>query len=211
MMIVWRGVPEWRREDGPGYQLRQYDRGRPTGMVATVLWDNHDDQTREVISGPDVWLVRERHRITVVERRGAGHGMMRLQIPLRSCRSATLLDEPGLPGEALVRLTLTVSLGSMSTVTMPLWFSCWDRPALERLARLVQVTEQPAVADPRSPQRQPQASTSTTLVPLVVDQAPDTDDWIVFGPSRSGDDAAIGRGATRPEEPRDSQRAVRRP
>jgi len=205
MMIFWRGVPEWRPEDGPGYQLRQYDHGQPTGRVATVMWDGQDDEAREVITGPDVWLVRERHRITVIERQDSDHAAMRLRIPLRSCQDAILLDEPGLPGDALVRLTLTVRVGPAATLTMPLWFSGRDRAALERLAGQIRTRDgEPArVVEPPS---QP----SATLVPLVTEQAPDNDDWLVFRPSRSADVAAVGRGPTRFDEARHSNRTVER-
>jgi hypothetical protein len=211
-MIVWRGAPEWRHENGPGYQLRQYDHGRPTGRVATVTWEGQDDdRTREVISGPDVWLVREHHWITVIGHQSSDHAAMRLRFPLRSCQDATLHDEPGLPGDALVRLTLTVQIGS-STVTMPLWFPCQDRRALERLARLIRTraSEQAPVTE-RAPVTDPSPQPSATLVPLVVEQAPDNDDWIVFRPSSSSDDAAVGRGTARPDASRHVRRAVRRP
>jgi hypothetical protein len=175
MFARW-GNPEWRHEDGPGYELRQYRRGRPTGIVATTAWAEPPGAGREVLSGPDVWLVREPTRITIVERQDTGHGAVRLRIPLRSCQDITIVDEPGLPGAALVRLTVTVRLGARATVTVRLWLAGGCRPVLEDLARRIRVDE-PASVLPR----------------LEVAQAPDDDDWIVFRPSRSSEDVVVGR------------------
>jgi hypothetical protein len=175
-MFTWWGNPEWRHEDGPGYELRQYRRGRPTGIVATTAWAEPPNTGREVLSGPDVWLVREPTRITIVERQDTGHGAVRLRIPLRSCQDITMVDEPGLPGAALVRLTITVRLGARATITVLLWLTGGSRPVLEDLARRSRV-EPPAHVLPR----------------LEVAQAPDDDDWIVFRPSRSSEDVVVGR------------------
>jgi hypothetical protein len=183
MMFVRRRSPEWRHEDGPGYELRQYRHGRPTGVVATTAWDVPPGAGRDVISGPDVWLIREPTRITVVERQDSGYGAVRLRIPLRSCQDVTIVDEPGLPGAALVRVTLTVRLGARATVVVPLWLAGGSRPALEDLARGIRG---------REPTQPPPASVPT-LTRLQVDQAPDDDDWIVFRPSRSHEDVVVPR------------------
>jgi len=175
MFARW-GTPEWRHEDGPGYQLRQYQRGRPTGIVATTAWAQPPGAGREVLSGPDVWLVREPTRIMIVERQNTGHGAVLLRIPLRSCQAITMVDEPGLPGAALVRLTLTVRLGARATVTVLLWLAGGSRPVLEDLARRIRVEP-----------------TAQVLPRLEVAQAPDDDDWIVFRPSRSSEDVVVRR------------------
>jgi len=175
MFARW-GTPEWRPEAGPGYELRQYQRGRPTGIVATTAWAQPPDSGREVLSGPDVWLVREPTRMMIIERQHTGHGAVLLRIPLRSCQDITMADEPGLPGAALVRLTMTVRLGTRATATVSLWLDGGSRPILEDLARRIR------------------ADAPTTVLPrLAVAQAPDNDDWIVFRPSRASEDVVVGR------------------
>jgi hypothetical protein len=186
-MSARRARPEWRHEDGPGYDLRQYVGGQPTGRVAITAWEDDGTGTREVIEGTQVWLVLERTRLTVIERHERGHGAIRLQIPLRACVEAMLSDGLGLPGSAVIRLTLLARLGSV-TITLPLWFDCRDRPALERLVHVI-TGDQPSASAPPSVTARP----LPTLSPLVVDQAPDTDDWIVFRPSPSSEDVVSGR------------------
>jgi hypothetical protein len=174
-MLGWRR-PVWRKEDGPGYQMRQYVGRRPTGLVAITAWD--DPAPHRSIAGPDVWLVCEATRVTVTERRDARPGAVRLEIPFRSCVDVTVVDEPGLPGNALVRLTLTVQIGSTTTFAVPLWFPMAHRPLLDELARRIRARARP------QPDQMP---------PLEVDQAPDRADWVVFRPARTSEDVVVPR------------------
>lgn len=141
-MILRRRRPEWRYEQGPGYHLRQYEGGRPTGLVAVV---NHVDATdARWIDGVGVRLVLERSRLVVEEPQSRG---ALVRIPLRSCVGAELSTEVGMPGSTLLRLTLTFRLGRAATVTMPLWFPVRGRPFLHRL--VTEINHSPA----RRPQR----------------------------------------------------------
>ncbi|NUT95936.1 MAG: hypothetical protein HOY78_28320 [Saccharothrix sp.] len=184
---------EWRWEAGPGYQLRQYQGGKPTGLVAVAAW-NAPSAVRHVIDGPDVWLIHEPGGITVEERR-SGPNAMRLHIPLRSLMAIDLAEEPGLPGMALVRMTLTAQLGSMGSFTVPLWFPERARPAVDNLIRSLQPTEHhvpPApvpTPDRVSPRPEPP---EPGLAPLAVERAPDDDDWVVFR-SASADEVVTSR------------------
>ncbi|HYS42162.1 MAG TPA: hypothetical protein VEO01_41610, partial [Pseudonocardiaceae bacterium] len=69
-MIQWRRQPEWRGESGPGYDLRQYVGGRPTGLVATTAWQAPRDES--AVAGPDVWLVRAPTHVVIGEYRNRG-------------------------------------------------------------------------------------------------------------------------------------------
>ncbi len=181
-------APEWRWENGPGYQLRQYHRGKPTGLVAIAAWDN-PRAARQVIGGPDVWLVHEPGRITVEERR-SGPDALRLRIPLRLLSAIDLVDEPGLPGTALVRATLTARLGSAGKFTVPLWFPERARAALDELVRSLRPAEHhveraPGPAPDPAPDPAPPrtAPPEPRLAPLTVDRAPVDEDWVVFRPA----------------------------
>jgi hypothetical protein len=174
-------IAEWRPERGPGYDLRQYLNGEPTGLVATTAWRAPGDArpAAQEIPGIGVVLIVEQCWITVAERCAPRRTGVWLRLPLRSCVGAQLLDEPGLPGSALVRVTLTVRIGENGTA-VPLWFAVEQRPELLRFVdRLRGGTGPPA---PPSPPAAP------PLPPLEVDQAPDTDDWVVFRPHRTSDE-----------------------
>ncbi len=142
-MILHRRRPEWRYEQGPGYHLRQYEGGRPTGLVAVV---NHIDATdARWIDGVGVRLVRERSRLVVEELQSRG---VLLRIPLRSCVRAELSTEAGMPGSTLLKLSLTFRLGRTATVTMPLWFPLAGRAFLHRL--VAEINRSPAPSPERS-------------------------------------------------------------
>ncbi|SFI90603.1 hypothetical protein [Amycolatopsis sacchari] len=167
---------EWRYEPGPGHELRQYLGGAPTGRVAITAWDCPD---RTHLVGPDVFLIRDHTTLTVTEQPRHGLGSaVRLQVALASCRDAQLVDEPGLPGTAPIRFTLTVRLGR-AAVDVPLWFSAGSRPFLQRLAAEIQAGAVVA--------RKKRAA--EVLTPLVVDTAPGSAEWIVF--RASGDEDAV--------------------
>lgn len=124
-MILRRRKAEWRYEQGPGYHLRQYEGGRPTGLVAVV---NHIDATdARWIDGLGVRLVLERSRLVIEELRNRG---ALVRVPLRSCVGAELSTEAGLPGSTLLKLTLTFRLGRDATVRLPLWFPAQGRASL---------------------------------------------------------------------------------
>jgi hypothetical protein len=173
---------EWREESGPGHELRQYHRGRPTGVVAITAWDDQPNAAdRITVSGPDVWLVRERTRLVITERRTGEHSPIRLLIPLRSCVDAAITDEPGLPGATLLRLTLTVRIGQSTTFAVPLWFPTEHRAFLHDLAGRIRGTAPPV------------RRTVNPLPSLEVDRAPEDDDWVVFRPSPSSDGVLVPR------------------
>jgi hypothetical protein len=176
----WRGKIEWRPDPGPGYDLRQYRGGRPTGRVAVVGWDDRDAARSRTAVGPDVWLGRERSLLVIEEFRHRGAGpAARLRLPIRSCVDARLAAEPGLPGNALVRLTLTLSIGA-ATIILPLWFQSRSQPFLQTIVDDV-VARPGGVGSPTADTPMP------TVPPLDVVQAPDNDDWIVFRPADHGE------------------------
>jgi hypothetical protein len=179
-MIIRRRKPEWRYEPGRGYHLRQYEGGRPTGLVAVV---NHISATHAPwLDGVDVRLIRERSRLVIVELRARGDAPgPQLRIPLRSCVNAELHTEAGLPGSILLRLTLTYRVGRDATATVRLWFPSGGRAFLHRIVSDISGPAEPAPA-PAEP----------TLSRLPVDRAPDDANWLVF---RSvDDDVVIGKG-----------------
>lgn len=185
-----RPVVEWRHERGPGYDLRQYYKGKPTGVVAATAWHGLGDARPSVLEvpGQDVRLIIERTRITVVERSATGYSGARLRVPFRSCVDAQVLDEPGLPGASLVRLNLTVRMGPDAQLTVPMWFDGEHRPQLHQLARRIRERPPATVAPPAAP----------PLPVLDVQQAPDTGDWVVFRAHRSSSEVlARGTGETR--------------
>jgi len=175
-MILRRRKPEWRHEPGPGYDLRQYENGRPTGFVAVV--SHVSAATAPWIAGPDVRLVRERSRLVVEEHRSrSGAPAALLRIPLRACVGAELSTELGLPGSALIRLTLTFRVGRRGTATVPLWFPAQGRPFLQTIVNEIDGRATPATPSepgPPSPPRPP------ILPRLLVRGAPDDDNWLVF-------------------------------
>jgi hypothetical protein len=172
-----RPVVEWRHEPGPGYDLRQYCDGGPTGLVAATSWHPPDEAGPAVreIPGHDIRLIVERTRVTLLERRAPGYSGVRFRVPIRSCVGAEILDEPGLPGAGLIRLNLTVRFGPDVTVTLPMWFPSRERTRLHDLAAHLRNCAQPP-APPRS---------VPSLPVLDVGMAPDTDDWVVFRPHRT--------------------------
>lgn len=189
-MLPWRRT-EWRPEPGPNYELRQYVRGRPTGVVAITAWDDRQHGSpRAMVSGSDVWLIRERTRLIITERRAGDYGPVRLQIPLRSCVDASIVDEPGLPGTALLRFTLTVRIGQSGTFTVPLWFPAEHRQILDDLARRIRTGPRP---EPAPAALEPDRRPVDPLPLLDVAQAPDDEEWVVFRPSRSSDDVLAPR------------------
>jgi hypothetical protein len=182
MMLSWRRRAEWRYEPGPGYTLRQYWRGRPTGMIAVTTWDEQPAASpHTMVSGPDVCLIHESTQLIVAEHPTDGRGVVRLQIPMQSCVDALIVDEPGLPGDAMVRLTLTVRVGRNAIVTLPLWFPAEHRPFLDDLTRRIRHDE-PACSPP-----------ARSLPLLEVALAPGDDDWVVFRPAASSNDVLVPR------------------
>jgi hypothetical protein len=189
MLLGRRAKPQWRLESGPGYDLRQYQGGRPTGLVAVTAWDHNELGRPPGAVGPDVWLIRHGSRLVVEEHR---LGAVRLQIPLRSCVKACLTDEPGLPGAALIRLTLVVRVGRAATFTLPLWFLPQAHVFLRDL-----VAEILAQTKPKPPPPRPREAPALPL--LEVGRAPDHPDWVVFRPA---DDGVLVERQERPVEER---------
>ncbi|MDS0133233.1 MULTISPECIES: hypothetical protein [unclassified Amycolatopsis] len=175
-----RPRPEWRPEPGPGYDLRQYDRGRPTGLVAVMGWD-HGTGKPPGLHGPDVRLFRDRATLVIEEHQRPGNAVrgVELRVPVSSCVTATLDDEPGLPGTALVRLVLVVRLGRQATFRVPLWFPSRSRRFLQQLV------DEVSGRAPGRTTRQP--APRPALVPLEVTRAPDDDDWITFRSADEGE------------------------
>lgn len=190
MLLGKRAKPQWRQESGPGYDLRQYQGGRPTGLVAVTAWDHRERGGRHGAEGPDVRLIRQGGRLIVEEHRLSHLGALRLHVPLRSCVSAHLTDEPGLPGAALIRLTLVVRVGRAATFTLPLWFAPQAHVFLRDLVAEIMAKPKPK---PKPPP--PQSQEASALPLLEAGRAPDHPDWVVF---RSADDGVL---AERPECP----------
>ncbi|MBN6039290.1 hypothetical protein [Amycolatopsis sp. 195334CR] len=163
---------EWRAEPGPGYQLREYHRGVPTGQVAVIAWPERPDA---VALGPEVWLICRATRLEIGEHRPGGQDGARLRLPYRCCTDLRLTNGPGLPGTEPVRLSLSASLGGTTAFTLALWFPAVHRPLLEDLARRLSARRPPA-------HPAPSAEAPRKLVPLEVSAAPDTPDWLVFRP-----------------------------
>lgn len=166
---------EWRVEHGPGHDLRLYDGGRPTRVVAATGWDHGERSDRRTAVGPDVLLFLADNRIVVAERR-PGQRAVRLQIPLRSCVDASIEEGPGLPGMGLLGLVLTVRMGEAVTFRAQFWFEAAAHSLLRELVGEVTAAVPPPMAPP------------ATLPPLAVRLAPDHDDWVVF---RAADDGVI--------------------
>lgn len=174
-----RARPEWRIEGGPDYDLRQYVGGRPTGIVAAISWQPETDGAqRQTAAGPDGWLIREPHRLVLIERRGHGEMPVRMQIPLRSCTEIKLDDEPGLPGRSLVRCVITARFGTGTTFTVTLWFPHEHRYVLAGIARDANARSAPP----------PPVAGADSLPLLDVRRAPDDQDWVVFRPGPCSED-----------------------
>jgi len=194
----------WRRRT----ERRQFPRGRPTGMVAVTEWQR-TTSPQTMVSGPAVCLIREPTQLIIAEHPTDGRDAVRLQIPLPSCVNALIVDEPGLPGDAMVRLTLTVRIGKDAIVTVPLWFPAEHRPFLDDLTRRIRSGEptcpsppEPVCRPPAEPVRQPPAG---SLPLLEVALAPGGDDWVVFRPAASSNDVlvphtGVGGPVTQPAE-----------
>jgi hypothetical protein len=194
-------MPIWRRRT----ERRQFRHGRTTGMAAATRWDEQQAMSPQtMVSGPDVCLIREPAQLIIAERPTDGRGVVRLQIPLRSCVEAQIVDEPGLPGDAMVRLTLAVRIGKDAVVTVPMWFPAEYRPFLNDLTRRIRSGEpanppagpacpplaEPACPPPGEPACQPPAG---SLPLLEVALAPGDDDWVVFRPAASSNDVLVPR------------------
>jgi hypothetical protein len=175
-MLRRRERREWRPESGPEYDLRQYVGGHPTGLVAAMSWlpEGHGDH-RQLVSGPNGLLIRERNRLVLLEHRGQGEAAVPMQIPLRSCLDVTLVDEPGLPGHGFVRFVLTGLFGAGATFTVTMRFPHEQRGVLAGIAREVNTADRQAQAANPAPVVRP-------LPLLDVRQAPDDDDWVTFRP-----------------------------
>jgi hypothetical protein len=171
-MIRRRPKVEWRQEQGPDYDLRQYQGGRPTGLVAVTGWD-HGAVRPAGATGPEVRLYRTLSTLVAEERRRPG---VRLRLPIQSCVDARLAGEPGLPGTALLRLTLTVRFGQTTTFTVSLWFPPRSRPFLQGI-----------VDEIAGRKGKPDVVDAPVLPPLEVAQAPDDEDWVVFRPANDGE------------------------
>jgi hypothetical protein len=189
-MIRRRARPEWRPEAGPGYDLRQYDRDRPTGLVAVTGWD-HGTTRQPGLHGPDVRLFWDRSTLIIEEHERPESGVrgVGLRVPVTSCVSATLVNEPGLPGTALLRLDLVVRLGRQTTFPVSSWFPPRSRRFLQQLVNEISRRVPESFAA--------QAATpETVLAPLAVTRAPNDDDWIIFRSADAGE-AVVPR---RPEK-----------
>jgi hypothetical protein len=173
--MFWRRKVEWRMEPGPGYELRQYQGRRPTGLVAVMGWDNGDNARPVGATGPDVRMTRQYSRLVIEEHRHRPGGTaVRMQVPLQSCVDAQLAAEPGLPGTALSRFTLTVRLGTQSPFSVSLWFPSTCHPFLQSIVNEIKAAQQTMRRTPL----------------LEVGQAPQDGDWVVFRPA---DDAGVVR------------------
>jgi len=168
----------WRRRT----KRCQYRRDRPTGTAAVTERDEQRATSPQtMVSGPDVCLIHEPTQLIIAERSADDWGAVRLQIPLRSCVDAMIVDEPGLPGDTMVRLTLAVRIGKDAIVTVPMWFPTEHRPFLNDLTRRIRSGE-PACPPPAG-----------SLPLLEVALAPSDDDWVVFRPAASSNDVLIPR------------------
>jgi hypothetical protein len=165
----------WRHEPGPGYDLREYGRdGEPTGWIASVWYRRKPHEVFQV-PGNHVHVTMEPGRITMVTWAGRTEPWVWLQIPFAACVDIQVHDEPGLVGSEPVRLELTVQFGPDRTVMLPMWFPAEQRAWLREHARHILRRHEPAPPPP-----------SVATLPLLdVEQAPDTDDWVVFGADRS--------------------------
>ncbi|WP_157440215.1 hypothetical protein [Actinokineospora inagensis] len=191
-----RGL-RWRREDGAGYDVREYNGGEPTGLHA-ISWWHADAFTR--VRGSNFWLLGLPDRIVIADRADA-YGA-RTQLPRAAWVDARLIDDPGQPR---VRLDLTVTLAGVP-ITLPLWFNAEHRADL-----LLLVDEVGLVAD--NPGGRPRHALPEQAAPLPVDTAepkaakvvaahtepgevpllavrvaPCTDDWVVFRPGECSDE-----------------------
>ncbi|MEV6908542.1 hypothetical protein [Amycolatopsis sp. NPDC051071] len=135
-------------------------------------------------------LVRDRALLVITEQSQPGDLPTMLRIPVARCVAARITTEPGVPGTALLRLTLTVRLGPIALVDLPLWFPAQCRVALQRLVD--EVTPPPGVHDRTKPSDPPRANAAAVpvLEPLTVRRTPDNHDWIAF---RAGDDEEVLR------------------
>lgn len=133
------------------------------------------------IEGPDVVLHRDRALLIISERPRPGTPPAVFWIPVRNCTAAALSVEPGLTGQELLRLDLTVRWGRDALVELPMWFPERHRVFLQRL---VDEVTTPRNAPPRPPGPPP----APVLAPLPVRRAPRDENWVTF---RSGDDDEV--------------------
>jgi hypothetical protein len=162
----------WQADQAPGHDLRMYEDGRPTAMIAREAWDLSGEPGARVAHGPELSLLRAANRLVVMESGSAGRSV-RMQLPLESCVDAAMEEGPGLPGMGLVCLNLSVRMGDGGSCRLRLWFHNSAQALLRELVDEIAGAES--------------AAESATLPPLAVRLAPD-DDWIVF---RSAEDGVI--------------------
>ncbi|GLZ43590.1 hypothetical protein [Actinokineospora sp. NBRC 105648] len=206
-MVNRRGL-WWCQEDGAGYDVREYNGGKPTGLHA-ISWWHADAFTR--VRGSNFWLLGLPDRIVIADQADA-HGA-RTQIPRAAWVDAHLVDDPGQPR---VRLDLTVTLAGVP-VTLPLWFNTEHRDELLLLVDEVGLVRDspgggprhalphapgPSAVAPPEPAAPPPVDTAEPRaakvvaartepgeVPLLaVRVAPCTDDWVVFRPGECSDE-----------------------
>ncbi|MFE3171456.1 hypothetical protein ACFXPA_13280 [Amycolatopsis sp. NPDC059090] len=133
------------------------------------------------IEGPDVVLYRDRALLIICERPRPGAPPAVLRIPVRNCATASLSIEPGLTGQELLRLDLSVRWGRDARFELPMWFFEQYRVLLQRLVDEVTAPPNPS---PRPPGPPP----APVLAPLPVRRAPRDHNWVTF---RSGDDDEV--------------------
>ncbi|MEU3765867.1 hypothetical protein AB0E55_12485 [Amycolatopsis keratiniphila] len=152
----------------------------------------------------DVTLVCHGALLVITEQARPGDSPTMLRIPQARCLAARIAVEPGLLGAELLQLTLTVRLGRIASVDLPLWFPAQCRAELQRL-----VDEVTALAGPHDrgrPHEPPRMSETpeALLEPLAVRRSPDNDDWIAFQDGDNGEVLRVrdDRQAVRDEEQR---------
>ncbi|KFU78405.1 hypothetical protein BB31_26225 [Amycolatopsis lurida NRRL 2430] len=135
----------------------------------------------------DVTLVCHGALLVITEQARPDDPSTVLRIPLARCAAARIAVEPGLLGAELLQLTLTVRLGRIASVDLPLWFPAQCRTELQRFVD--EVTARAGAHDRGRPDESPRTNEppGAVLEPLTVRRAPDDHDWIAFQDGDNGE------------------------
>lgn len=197
----------WGPDSSNEFESRWYDeRGRPTGHVRVVDWDERFDAPDRVaflVEGHGVILQLRAGRIKIHETQKQRRSI-RLNLPIESCVSANVQERRTSDGSVVLRFDLRAKIGASwpEPMSVSLLFPAECRPQLSHLVdqlhesdrvepvgpAAAQVSEPPPPANEVPPGRVDEERKSPTFRQLSVVGVPDTEEWLSFHPLPSSAD-----------------------